>query len=99
MRLHLTKIAPELNQRRYYHMHIEPGLFGDWGLVREWGRIGRSGQSRTDWFDSEAQAIHRQQQLEASKAKRGYLRLEDAPGGGAHVHSNVRATPLFCGVK
>ncbi|WP_281253005.1 WGR domain-containing protein [Monaibacterium marinum] len=29
------------NARRFYRMKIVPGLFGDWGLVREWGRIGR----------------------------------------------------------
>ena len=72
MMMHLTKIAAELNQRRYYHMHIEPGLFGDWGLVRAWGRIGRAGQRRTDWFDSEAEAQSAQAKLARQKERRGY---------------------------
>lgn len=70
--VHLTKIAPELNQCRYYRMHIEPGLFGNWGLVRGWGRIGRAGQSRTDWFDSEVAAERAQVELARQKLKRGY---------------------------
>ena len=39
---HMVKIAPEQNQYRYYAMTVTPTLFGDWSLVREWGRIGRT---------------------------------------------------------
>ncbi len=53
-------------------MDITPGLFGDWGLVREWGRIGRGGQVRTDWFTSEADAKDARFKLHMAKAKRGY---------------------------
>ena len=70
--IHLTKIKPEANQRRYYRLHIEAGLFGDWALVREWGRIGRSGQSREDWFDDMADAAQAQHLLARAKTKRGY---------------------------
>jgi len=52
--MHLKRIEPEANLYRYYRMEIVPGLFGDWGLVREWGRLGRAGQSCTDWFETEA---------------------------------------------
>ncbi|UOA20725.1 hypothetical protein DSM14862_03563 (plasmid) [Sulfitobacter indolifex] len=31
--MHLTKIKPEANLRRFYCLEIVPGLFGDWGLV------------------------------------------------------------------
>lgn len=48
------------------------GLFGDWGLVRNWGRIGSSGQVRTDWFDTEAKAKDARFELHMQKAKRGY---------------------------
>ena len=70
--LHLTKTAPASNQFRFYRLEIVPGLFGDWGLIREWGRIGRSGQTRTDWFDAEADALHAMQKLNEQKSKRGY---------------------------
>lgn len=71
--VHLTKVVPESNQRRYYRLHIEPGLFGDWGLVREWGRIGAGGQERTDWFTDIADAEQAQSALARQKCRRGYF--------------------------
>ena len=68
----LTRSDPEANLHRYYRMEIVPGLFGEWGLVREWGRIGRAGQMRTDWFDSEREAKDARFELHMKKAKRGY---------------------------
>lgn len=53
-------------------MEIVPGLFGDWGLIREWGRIGGGGRVRTDWFDSEDDAKDARFDLHMQKAKRGY---------------------------
>jgi predicted DNA-binding WGR domain protein len=53
-------------------MEILPGLFGDRSLVREWGRIGHSGQLRVDWFDIEAAAKDARFDLQMRKAKRGY---------------------------
>jgi len=53
-------------------MRIERGLFGDWGLIREWGRQGTAGRSRTDWFDSETAAKDARFDLQMQKAKRGY---------------------------
>ena len=70
--MYLTKIEPELRQFRFYRMNIVRGLFGDWGLVREWGRIGSSGQSRTDWFDTESDANDARFDLHMKKVKRGY---------------------------
>jgi len=53
-------------------MEIMPGLFGDWSLVREWGRIGQPGQVRVDWFPSEAAAKDARFDIQMEKAKRGY---------------------------
>lgn len=71
--MHLTRTDPEANVHRYYRMEIVRGLFGDWGLVREWGRIGRSRQGRTDWFVSEPDAKDARFALHMAKAKRGYV--------------------------
>ncbi|SFE71350.1 WGR domain-containing protein [Roseivivax sediminis] len=68
----LTRSVPEANLHRYYRMEIVPGLFGEWALVREWGRIGRSGQMRIDWFNTEAEAKNARFELHMAKAKRGY---------------------------
>ena len=45
--MRLTRTDPEANLARYYRMQIVRGLFGNWGLVREWGRIGTPGRVRT----------------------------------------------------
>ncbi|WP_299677116.1 WGR domain-containing protein [uncultured Roseobacter sp.] len=70
--MHLTKTEPQGNVFRFYRMEIVRGLFGDWGLVRNWGRIGSSGQVRTDWFETEIAAKDARFDLHMQKAKRGY---------------------------
>ena len=70
--MHLTRIEPDANLHRFYHMEIVRGLFGDWALVRNWGRIGSSGQTRTDWFLTEAEAKDARFDLHMAKAKHGY---------------------------
>lgn len=71
--MHLFRIEPNANRHRFYRMAIVRGLFGNWGLVRNWGRIGSAGQLRTDWFDTEAAARSAQMDMHAQKAKRGYV--------------------------
>lgn len=48
--IYLTKIDPARNMARFYVLDVQPDLFGEWALVREWGRIGRAGQSRRASF-------------------------------------------------
>ena len=48
MKAHLEKLDPAKNIARYYRMSVLPNLFGEWTLHREWGRIGRGGQTRMD---------------------------------------------------
>lgn len=38
--MHLRRIDPDRNMARSSTMSIEPTLFGEWALLREWGRIG-----------------------------------------------------------
>lgn len=57
---------------RYYRLSVEPSLFGDTALVREWGRIGTSGRRRLDLFADVAHAHEALLRLAASKIKRGY---------------------------
>jgi predicted DNA-binding WGR domain protein len=39
----LEKRVPEQNQHRFYLLRLAPTLFGEWSLIREWGRIGQQG--------------------------------------------------------
>jgi predicted DNA-binding WGR domain protein len=48
--IYLTKTDPAQNMSRFYTLDIQPTLFGEWALLREWGRIGRAGQSRRALF-------------------------------------------------
>jgi predicted DNA-binding WGR domain protein len=32
---------------RYYRLDVQLDLFGTWCFIREWGRIGQAGQTRT----------------------------------------------------
>jgi predicted DNA-binding WGR domain protein len=42
----LTRIDPTRNIDRFYLVDITPTLFGEWALVREWGRRGSPGTVR-----------------------------------------------------
>jgi predicted DNA-binding WGR domain protein len=41
--IYLEKHNPDKNMHRFYAMHVTQTIFGDWALIREWGRIGSPG--------------------------------------------------------
>lgn len=57
---------------RYYRLSVVETLFGEWAMVREWGRIGRAGQSREHWCRSSEQAAAMLEAHQAQRLKRGY---------------------------
>lgn len=73
MQIRLEKINPERRQRRFYVMRIARTLFGEWCLIREWGRIGSAGgQSMTDYATSKEEAKAALTKLSDQKCRRGY---------------------------
>ena len=55
--MELRKIEPAKNMSRFYRLSVEPTLFGDVALVREWGRVGaKRGQSKEEWHVTESDA-------------------------------------------
>lgn len=68
----LTRIDPSSAGRHFYRMELMPGLFGNWSLVREWGRLGQPGEIRVDWFEDETSAKDARFRIQMEKAKRGY---------------------------
>lgn len=70
--LRLERRDPAKRLLRFYTLQVLPNLFGEWGLLRGWGRIGRSGQLRTDWFATQQEAVKAMRVLERPKRKRGY---------------------------
>lgn len=68
----LQCIDPAKNKRRFYVMKIQPNLFGEWELVREWGRIGAGGRVRRDAYPSADLALDALLGLQQLKNRRGY---------------------------
>ena len=72
MRIHLQRIVPDENVRRFYTVLVQPSLFGDWSVVREWGRIGQGGTVRGKGYGSEAEARVVADEAVSGKLRRGY---------------------------
>lgn len=70
--IYLERHDPDKNLHRFYQMFVTPGIFGDWSLVREWGRVGSPGTVRKDWFDSQDEALSAEISLSNVKQKKGY---------------------------
>lgn len=71
----LEKRQPSENVMRFYRITVTPTLFSSWAVVREWGRIGRDGQVRTLWLDSEDEARAAAASFRRQKERRGYIPL------------------------
>ena len=74
MTITLHQIDPKRNRQRFYTLQLAPDLFGEWSLIRSWGRIGTSGQQRTSWHASPAAADRALQHTLAQNQRRGYVR-------------------------
>ena len=46
----LTRTDPARNIDRFYIVEIMPSLFGDWTVLREWGRRGSAGTVRINSY-------------------------------------------------
>ncbi len=68
----LTRVDPSCNMRRFYSLALATSLFGEWGVRRQWGRIGASGRERTDWYTEAQEAEGALQALLRAKRRRGY---------------------------
>jgi len=70
--VHLRRVDPARNMRRFYQLDIEPDLFGGVMLMKEWGRIGARGRVMAERYDSEDLALAALQKQAERKRKRGY---------------------------
>jgi predicted DNA-binding WGR domain protein len=53
---HLTRTDPTRNINRFYVVDITPTLFGEWAVLREWGRRGSPGTVRLDSYRAREEA-------------------------------------------
>lgn len=68
----LYRIDHARNMQRWYHLDIQPDLFENSCLVREWGRIGHSGQIRMTPYPTEREAQAAFVKQQGMKERRGY---------------------------
>lgn len=68
----LYRTDPARNMQRWYYLDIQPDLFGSHCLIKEWGRMGHSGQFRSIPYPTknEAQAAFYKQR--EAKERKGY---------------------------
>jgi predicted DNA-binding WGR domain protein len=75
--LHLRRIDPVRNMRRFYRLDIQPDLFGRILLMKQWGRVGTQGHMMAESYESEDLAIVALQRQAESKRRRGYAGAGD----------------------
>ena len=71
--LHLRRIDPAKNMRRFYRLQVQRDLFGGASLVREWGRLGCRGRILVETHADEGRAITALLDLARRKRQRGYV--------------------------
>ena len=75
----LRRIDPARNMARFYAVEVMPTLFGQWAVVRRWGRVNTDGRRSETWFDDLAAAVTSAGAHAASKRKRGYAPVCQSP--------------------
>ncbi len=70
--LTLRRIDADRHMSRYYRLDVQPDLFGQWSLWREWGRIGSPGRVRIVPCPTEDAAIAALVRQRQAKERRGY---------------------------
>jgi len=68
----LDRRDPKANMARFYVLSIEQSLFGDAALIREWGRVGTSGQRKVELHENEGRAAEALETWLRRKQRRGY---------------------------
>ena len=85
----LERCDPARNMARFYVLTIEPTLFGDTALVREWGRLGQRGRRRLDLFAGRVQAVEALEAWLVRKTRRGYVRRNSTASVNRPVHRDI----------
>lgn len=68
----LYRIDASKRMHRFYRLDVQLDLFGAWCLMREWGRIGSTGQVRSVPFPTPEEADAALNAQRRRKERRGY---------------------------
>jgi len=69
----LHRLDPARNMRRFYHLALEPDLFGGVRLIYEYGRIGQPGRVIVQHYPTEEPARLALNKKRMEKLKKGYV--------------------------
>jgi predicted DNA-binding WGR domain protein len=72
---YLTRTDPTRNINRFYVVDVTPTLFGEWAVLREWGRRGSPGTMRSSSY---------QRRDEAQSAEPRTVKRQPRPPGYPH---------------
>lgn len=73
--IYMERHDTQNDMHRFYQLFVTPGLFDDWSLVKEWGRVGSPGIVRKEWFNTQDEAVVAGNKLCTVKYKKGYRTL------------------------
>lgn len=90
MKTYLERIDPAAGMARFYTVRVTATLFGEWAVVREWGRIGQAGTVRDAVFGSETEAEQAAVAVVYAKLRGGYV-AGGAIGPDGHDGSTCRS--------
>ena len=68
----MTRRNPDLNIARFYRLWLEPTLFGEVYLARNWGRISTHGQVKIETFGQASDAAAALEKCAKAEVRRGY---------------------------
>jgi predicted DNA-binding WGR domain protein len=80
----MVSIDPAENRARFYEIQVCPNLFGEWSIVRQWGRIGKPCRLRVDLCVSAAEAEKRAAAILKRRVRRRYAFEIDAVDADGH---------------
>jgi predicted DNA-binding WGR domain protein len=69
---YLTRTDSTRDINRFYLVDITPTLFGEWALLREWGRRGSPGTMRLSSYQRRNEAETAEQRVIKRRLYRGY---------------------------
>jgi predicted DNA-binding WGR domain protein len=70
--IYLTRTNPARNLKRLYIVDITPTLFGEWAVLREWGRRGSPGTMRLSSYRRREEAHADEQRTIKRRLQHGY---------------------------
>ena len=70
--IYLERHDPARNMARYYCLAVESNLFGEFSLVRTWGRIGQPSRTKIELHATEQDAQAAMICIVRQKQRKGY---------------------------